>query len=250
VSQGHEYRAVRVDLLMLADLAAYHASKVEAALSLALSREAAHAGQQAEAGAYLSQALRHCVEARDQWAGLAERGKAAYHDPLQFNAGHGTARSGTWADRTVELDADVAMLEALLEAALEGGRELAEVDWPPATGGSAEAAPPRLQMHVPATWRAGRDLPIEVAVSGGERLPDGLVLRYRHTNQLEGPFERIEMSKTANGYRATVSGTYVQEEWDLLIYVAGLLSPQQALIYPGLYSPVSDLPYWFVRIEG
>ncbi|MFN2129712.1 MAG: hypothetical protein ACK2VD_04255 [Anaerolineae bacterium] len=249
VSQGHEYRAARVDLLMLADLAAYHASKVEAALSLALSREAAHAGQQAEAGAYLSQALRHCVEARDHWAALSARGKAAYHHPLQFNAGHGTARSGTWADRTVELEADVATLEARLEAALEGGRESAQADKLPATGSEA-AEPPRLQVDVPAAWRAGRDLAVAVAVSGRKRLLDGLMLRYRHTNQLEGPFERIKMVETANGYEATIPGTYIQQEWDLLIYVAGLLSPQQALIYPGLYSPVSDLPYWVVRIEG
>jgi hypothetical protein len=243
-----EYRAARIDLLMLADLADYHAHKVGAALSLALSREAGGAGQHAEAGAYLSQALRQCVEARDDWNALAARGKAAYHDPLQFNAGHGTARSGTWADRTVELEADVAMLEALLEAALEAGREPAEVDLPPATGSEAPE-PPQLQMDVPATWRAGRDLPVEVAVSGRERLPGGLMLRYRHGNQLEGPFKRIEMAETAAGYRAAIPGAYITEEWDLLVYVAGLLSPQQALIYPGLYSPVSDLPYWVVRIE-
>jgi hypothetical protein len=247
--KGSEYRTARIDVLMLADLAAYHASKVEAALSLALSREAKHAGLQAESAAYLSQALRQCVEARGHWTALAERGKAAYHHPLQFNAGHGSARSGTWADRTGELDADLAMLEALLEAALEGGTGLAHADKPLTMDGGEAAVPPQLQVHVPATWRAGRDLPIEVVVSGRERLPGGLMLRYRHTNQLEGPFERIEMAEAADGYRAVIPGAYIQEEWDLLIYVAGLLSPQQALICPGLYSPVSDLPYWIVRTE-
>jgi hypothetical protein len=235
-----------MDVLMLADLAAYHACKTEAALSLALSREAESAGQPTDAGAYLGRALRACIEAREHWTVLSGRGKAAYHDPLQFNAGHSTARSGTWRDRTIELDADVAMLEA----ALAEGRETAQADGPLSEGEPAAVESPELGMHVPATWRAGRDLPIEVAVFGREQLVDGLTLRYRHTNQLEGPFMRIEMTETTRGYGAVIPGEYIQAEWDLLIYVTGLLSAEQALIYPGLYSPVSELPYWIVRISA
>lgn len=243
---GSEYKAARVDVLMLADLAAYHAAKVEAALSLALSREAERAGQKADVAAYLSGALRACVAARDSWTALAERGSAAYHDPLQFNAGHGTARSGTWADRTSELEADVAKLEALLEAALAGSQAAVREDEPQVE----TAAAPQLEMDLPVRWPAGRDLPVDVTLSEQEGLPHGLALRYRHTNQLEGPFEQVEMVEAADGYRATIPGSYLQPEWDLLVYVAAVLSEEQVLIHPGLYSPVSPLPYWIVCIDG
>lgn len=247
--EAAEYRAARTDVLMLADLGAYHAAKVEAALSLALSREVERSAQQGDVAAYLGEALRHMIAARESWIALAERGKAAYHNPLEFNAGHGSARRGTWADRTSELDADAARLEALLEVALSGSRTADRRELPGKQQiDSVEA--PQLELHLPLHWPAGRNLPVEVTLSGPSKLPSGLTLRYRRTNQLEGPFRRIDMAHTADGYRAVIPGSYLQPEWDLLVYVTAVLSEAQVLIHPGLLSAASPLPYQIVRVEG
>jgi hypothetical protein len=245
---GSEYRAARADILVLADLAAYHAAKIEAALSLALSRQADQANQQASAAAHLGQALRHMVAARERWVALAERGKAAYHDPLEFNAGHGTARRGTWADRTSELDADVARLEALLESVLAGGRIPTRRDEPESERQIETVAPPQLELRLPLQWPAGRDLPVEATLSGSSKLPSGLALHYRRTNQLEGAFRQIDMVHAAEGYRAVIPGNCLEPEWDLLVYVAAVLSEAQVFIHPGLQDAVSPLPYRIVRI--
>ena len=80
-----------------------------------------------------------------------------------------------------------------------------------------------------------------------DRFPEGLKLRYRHTNQLEGAFKRLVMKPIDKGYRGLIPGRYIRKEWDVLLYISGVLSPETVLMYPGLYHPVHPLPYFVVR---
>jgi hypothetical protein len=106
--------------------------------------------------------------------------------------------------------------------------------------------PSMLVMDPPARWQAGQDLPIHVK-STGVGLP-APVLHYRPANQLAGAFRQLPMQRTDEGFAAVIPGAYLQPEWDLLLYVSVVLSPQTVLIYPGLYHPIHPLPYMLIAI--
>jgi hypothetical protein len=57
------------------------------------------------------------------------------------------------------------------------------------------------------------------------------------------------MERIEGGYRAVIPGHYIQKEWDLLVYITGVLSSVLVLIYPGLYHPVFPLPYLLVKVN-
>lgn len=235
-----EFRALRLDLLMLADLATYHTEKILAAVALGLSSNSKGADRRR----YLRMSLQHSVGARAAWIALSERGSGAYHGSLEFNAGRSTARRGQWRDRIPELDADLAKLEAMLK-----DENSPNVPAPEGLAGALAGAEtlPRLEVEIPSDWTAGRDLAVVVKTGAIDRFPEGLKLRYRHTNQLEGAFKSLVMKPIDKGYRGVIPGRYIRKEWDLLLYISGVLSPETVLMYPGLYHPVHPLPYFVVR---
>ncbi len=230
-----ELKALRLDLLMLADLAAFHTDKIQSAVALGLSSNS----KGADRSRYLRMSLKRFSGAREAWISLSERGIGAYHDPLEFNAGASTVRRGQWRDYIPEIDADLAKLESLLKGAS---------DFPTASIGPAGVeAWPSLSLELPLDWPAGKDLVVEVQTGAADRFPQGLTLRYRHTNQLEGAFKSVKMAPTENGYRGGIPGRYIQKEWDLLVYITAVLSTEIVLICPGLYHPSHALPYFVVR---
>jgi hypothetical protein len=236
-----EVRALHVDLHMLADLADYHVHKIHAALSLARFR---HTGDRAN----LTAALASCRIAREFWWTLSTTGRSAYHDPLEFNAGQSRARYGQWQDYLPELDADITRLEEMLAASNEHTSTVTE----PAERVSGNPSWSVLSAQVvdlPKQWRTGEDLPIHLSITTAHLAQYMTVLHFRHTNQMEGPFQQLPMQAHKDGFTAVIPGSYLQPEWDLLVYVSLALSPQGVWIYPGLYHPTQPLPYFVVTIE-
>ncbi len=235
-----EYRALRLDLSMLADLAEYHAHKIRAALGLARYRlSAAHTS--------LSAARDAAVAARSSWAALSEKGRGSYYDPLEFNAGQSRARAGQWHDYLAELDADIAQLAEMLS---HSSRAEASVGENRAVSG--ESSTPLFTVQVvdpPQRWQPGQDLPIRVRSASREHWKEAPVLHFRHANQLEGAFQQIPMQPTDDGFIAVIPGDAIQRHWDLLLYVSAVLAPHTVWIYPGLYHPVHPLPYFVISIE-
>jgi hypothetical protein len=79
---------------------------------------------------------------------------------------------------------------------------------------------------------------------------DAVRLHYRHTNQLEGAFESVEMEPVDGGYRATVPGEYLTPEWDLLAYVSAVDAAGDVTVVPGLYHATEAMPYRVVEVDG
>ncbi|MFB6140380.1 MAG: hypothetical protein ABEJ26_08105 [Halosimplex sp.] len=235
-----EYRATALDLAMLADLAEYHAHKVRAAVALCRYRER-------DDPDHLPDAHASALAMREAWRSLADRGESTYHDDLVFGRGAANADAGNWTDRLVEMDADVAELERLLdEERLEpAGSPAALPD-----GGSGDAfgpfPHPPFDAELPEAHPADEDL--DVAVRTGEL--DGaetVRLHYRRANQREGAFESVAMTRTDRGYEATVPAEYLSPEFDLLVYVSATDADGDAAVYPGLYHPEHSMPYFVVE---
>jgi hypothetical protein len=244
-----ELKALRLDLLMLADLAAFHSAKILAAVALGLSSSS----KGADRGLYLRTSLERISAARTAWISLSDRGIGAYHDPLEFNAGSSTARRGQWRDYIPEIDADIAQLEDLLKGASSdapsrrGDVRRAADSQTVAVELAEEESWPRLEVELPPEWPAGSDLVVEVQTGAADRFAQGLTLRYRHANQLEGAFKSTKMTPAENGYRGVIPGRYIRKEWDLLVYITAVLSDERILIHPGLYHPSHALPYFVVK---
>jgi len=238
-----EYKATRLDFLMLANLGEYHAKKVKAALGLQLY-------QKTSDGAYLEGAYRYGRSAKESWEQLSSLGSGTYHEDLRFGFGESAGDSGQWKDRLTEMEEDVKKLQALLDEEgikMEEG-ETSPVDRlaEPASSLSFFSSLPFLSAQFPEECQTGEDLELSLKVGELERIKD-VKLHYRHANQMEGPFEISEAEETAGGYRASVPGEYVTPEWDLLIYFTGIDDGGNGIIFPGLYHPDYPEPYHTIK---
>jgi hypothetical protein len=232
-----EYRATKLDLNMLADLAEYHAHKVHAAMDLCRYRTAGEPSRLPEAHA-------SALAMRDAWESLAERGDGTYHDDLVFGRGPSAGDAGNWTDRLDEVEADVDELRRLLD---EEGVEPREREATVPDAGSFGPFPlPAFSADLPETHPADEDL--EITVAAGELAgAEAVRLHYRHANQLEGEFESDEMTRADRGYRGTVPAAYVTPEFDLLVYVSAVDSDGDTVLYPGIYHPEFPEPYHVVE---
>lgn len=229
---NREYASSRADFLMLADLADYHAWKIEAAVAFTSYEER---GSQRD----LRRAFTAAREALAHWRALAERGAEQYYDALDFSAGAGYERRGSWADRQHEIEKDVAKLAEML------GDEAESV-------GPAVAAPPlppptiALSVSVPDTCVAGRDLVLDARVADVPLSPASMTLHYRRMNQMDGAFRTAPMERTDRGFRGIVPGGEIGATFDLLVYFSAIDRQGQPALYPGVYHPDHAAPYFMI----
>jgi hypothetical protein len=244
IQQNLEYRQAVIDLRMNAEFARYHAWKISAAYHLA---------QYTAGGGLLHLQMSHvCMAtAAEVWRELAHTG-AVFHNNLEFGVGAPTDRHGHWRDRIKEMDQDLARLSAMLEvhpgASLEADKlarlkKQAEGEVP-----GRWILTPDFTAEWPQTCTAGDNLEISVAVNGVMNNPSPL-LHYRHTNQLEGEFNMVEMLPYDGGYRAVIPGAYIDYAWDLLVYVTRVDSDRHVTIFPGIYHPLYPAPYHWIVVS-
>lgn len=242
---GPEWEATRVDFLMLADLADYHAHKIRAAVHLAIAELSRTNGQADTVNA--ARACESMRAATTHWRELSACGSRAYHDPLDFQAGASSGRYGHWKDALPELEADLALLEERAGTRADGrpdtSRESGAPDLPPGLAATSIVAG---ALSAPARVGPGEPVPVELLspVAGMTRV----VLRYRHTDQTEGAFRQLPMQWSADRYVASVPGGYVTPGKDILVYATGDLSAFETAMAPGLYHPTEPLPYLLVTV--
>lgn len=241
LKSGAEWNATVLDFSMLSHLADYHGAKILSALHLSRYRRSGAATDLRAARVALEQAL-------EQWRSLAKLGTGTYHEPLDFQAGASEGRVGHWNDGTGELEHDLARLEQM--AAQDVGTGAADVDrTDPPTEGSGTPRPSVFpgRLSVPERVRSGHPVRIDLVASGPGRWRP--ILRYRHTDQTDGAFHAIEMTRRADRYTAVIPAAYVTPGFDLLVYATARRAPDETLMAPGLYHPDEPLPYLIVRVE-
>jgi len=232
LSNPAEFTATKTDMLMLADLALYHANKTRAALSLSLY-------ERTNKDADLLNAYHYAVLAGEYWQALSDKG-GVYQDDLNFGVG-GVSRRYHWRDRLPEIGRDIAKLkEMLVEKGLEpvcGSEEYSE----------RSSGMISYRSSVPAECRAGEDLVLNVELGEITRLAGGLTMHYRHMNQLEGYFKTAEMRKTDKGYCGVIPGEYITPEWDLMVYFSCTDQNGDVHILPGVYHSAYPAPYHVIK---
>jgi hypothetical protein len=239
-----EYRQTAVDFHMIAGLAEYHVWKISAALHLSIYN---HNGNSND----LKTAYACMAEAFNCWRAVAEYG-SCYQDNLEFGIGPGTDRHGHWRDRLPELEQDVRELKKMLAekhgVTVDTQEEQALQATETAANPSGWIIAPEWSADWPQKATEGQDLRIDIHTKNAARQTGPVVLRYRHTNQLEGEFRSVEMQAIDNGYTASIPGAYIEKQWDLMIYVSASDSLEKALIYPGLFHPDYRAPYHIITV--
>lgn len=159
-----------------------------------------------------------------EWEQIAEIGMQHYH-LLQFNAGTGTQRCGSWAERLKkEVGPDTRMLLELLHK----------------SGVSADGAPSVIEApaeaeiidRTPAVWPAGRELPLLLEMPGVEAAE--VKAHYRHMNHMEGIYRACRMQHKDGRYCAVVPADYLDGNFDLIVYYTVRDKKGNIWIHPGV----------------
>jgi hypothetical protein len=197
----------------------------------------------------LRSALRSYRAARVAWAEGAEHASGVYVDDLSF--GEEPHLRGHWSDRLVEIDADIAAIEAALSALdvtaagePDTARGVIQDTWP------REPPAVRASHAPPGPFRRGDDIAIVLEVHG---LSPGATatarLRYRHLDQAER-YAVVEMERRGEDQVATIPGSYSDAPYPVQ-YFFELRDPRgNAWLYPGLDGDLSNQPYFVLLQAG
>jgi hypothetical protein len=227
-----EARGVVLDAKMLVLLGRYHIEKINAALGISLFNLTEEFG-------YVHNALEHMHAARDFWAKLSALGKT-YHAELNFSIGVGQVNKGTWSDALVELDADIACLEAM-SAGGQASQEVAR---------AADISPVYWRTGLPEVHPAGKDLRVTLDTCNDGRASSPVRLRWRRNNHLDGLFNTLTMESCDEGLCAVIPGGEMLPEWDIMVYFETTDKTGDAVQYPGMLHPELSQPYFIVKIAG
>lgn len=239
-SRSAECRGTQLDLHVLADLARYHAGKMNAATHLAFFELNGDTGR-------LPAALQNMNAAGQAWRQLVQRTDNVYHDNLVFGIPRGSPRSraghhhgGHWKDRMGELEADVAYLKRLLQQ--HGGEGKQFRTYPGETPLGEE---PQFEHRPIAMTHPGVDLTISARVRSQAALRQ-VMLHYRAVDQT-AEWQQLAMQRRPDGqWQATVPGKHVPARWDFMYYLEAQLEAGGGWIWP---SWEQGPPYVVVKVK-
>jgi hypothetical protein len=233
-SAAREYSATAADLKILACLAKYHAARMKAAVWY---------------NVYLQSkdrfALDRCIaeesQAVENWRKLVESAGDVYPKTLKFGV-HRVGFSQHWTEELAKLEEGLEKLRTLpAQTSLTEevrNRLLRRV-----------TALPKKSLHLDVSRSSaaepGRDLVITATVAGKGDL-QSIRLRYRHLTQFED-YQSVDMifDSGKGKYTATIPGSFIVPEWDLMYFVAAVTKRGEGLMAPDMEE---GMPYVIVPV--
>lgn len=225
-------RRMDVDIAIQSGLGRFFAAKFRAGVLYSIHERT---GDRAA----LEEALKAYRGARAAWAGLAERAKGVY--VADITVGELPWLRGHWLDRLPAIDADIALLEKRLPAAVVTEDPKVKAAIGEATGRPHRPSAP-IRHGVPNRFRRGQPLALELA---GPELTSA-VLHYRHVNQAER-WQSVTMDRKGSLYAASIPGAYTDSAYPLQYYFEVKSAPDRAWLVPGFSADLAGQPYYVVR---
>ena len=229
-----EYRRLAIDIVVAAGLGRFFAKKLRAGV---LYRIFEQTGDRLA----LEEALKAYLAAREAWDGTIPRTRGVYMADITM--GELRQLRGHWADRLVDIDADIAAMASKLALAQPA----------PASGPAAHAIvealgrPQRPSLsggHTPPpNFQPGYAFPVEFTAKNPYL---SIELHYRRVNQAER-WQRVSMQFDNRFWRAAIPSEYTQSPYPLQYYFEMKVAPESAVLYPGFGNELTGQPYFVVR---
>lgn len=233
-----EYRRMVIDINMQILLGRFFAAKLRSGCLFVIYEQAADRTA-------LEKSLQLYKQARSHWAAAANLAKDVYK--LNVSVGEEKHQQGHWIDRLPAIDADLAEMEKMLNAAQPSSAVRPAL--------VAEAINTCLQKsvrvnvavkHAPVkTFKPGQDIELSL---NADNIPSPAVLYYRHVNHGER-YQHIEMKLVDGTHRAVIPAGYSKSPYPIAYYFELKQSASAATLYPGFGSKLVDQPYFVMR-EG
>lgn len=229
-----EYRRLTIDVAVAADLGRFFGAKFRAGVLY-------HIFDRTGDRAALEEALRAYRAARQAWAGIAARTRNVYVADITVGEQHHLR--GHWADRLVEIDADIAAIGAKLDSA-----KTSLADGPIAHAIAEALGRPHRRVvagrHTPpARFQPGSPLALAFAA---DKAYASVQLHYRRVNQAER-WQSAPMRAAGRLWRTDIPPEYTQSPYALQYYFEVKEAPESAALYPGFGAQLTGQPYFVVR---
>ena len=232
---AREFRVTTTDLKILACLARYHASRMQAAVWYNVYLQTKD-----------SFALERCLDgeskAIDWWKKIIESAGEIYPETLKFGV-HRVGFSWHWKEELTKLEEGLEELRELpskASLAADVRQRMMEHE--------AKFAAASLSINVDraASASPGQDLTI-AATADCESGLNTIRLRYRHLTQFED-FESVDMTldSTTGKYTAKIPGSFIVPEWDLMYFVEVVANNGDGRMVPDMEQ---EMPYVIVPVE-
>lgn len=209
-----DWKSTELDLMILADLARYHAGKMRAATHAELFKET-------KQPARLVLALNSMKSAADAWRKIIARTDGVYYDKLRM-----LNVDGHWKDRLPAVEDDLRRLEKAVAEYSVVDKSLE------ALPGEEPLVNPPVIEHQPITQtRSDRDLTIRVKVTSARPLKR-VVLLHRPVNQ-RVDWQEIGMKALGDDlYEASISHKDITARFDHLYRIEALLKSGGGTLWP------------------
>jgi len=230
-----EFRVTTTDLKILACLARFHAARMKAAVWYNIYLQTVDTFA-------LDRCLADESKATEQWKRIIESAGDVYPEALKFGV-HRVGFSRHWKEELLKLEAGLEELHKLpRESSLDAEvrQRLAQRQTASPNGTLSISIAP-VSSATP-----GQDLRIAANVQAEPGL-QSIRLRYRHMTQFED-YEAVDMMLDSTGgkYEATIPGSFIVSQWDLMFYVEAINSNGQGRMVPDLEE---GIPYVIVPVK-
>ncbi len=226
-----EYYTNELDLNITASLAAYHSFKIKASTDFVFFQET----QKKE---YLTSSLEKLKEARNKWKTVVELTQKIYQKKPMF-----LHDNGTWEDRFIEIDADIAKLQEIIGEKNSSSMSYWDQLKPDDTINSIE-----FEAIIPETSSVNKEVKVTLITGGFLENKQSPKVHFRIADMTAGKFIEQPMLWNGTNYSATIPVKYLNPNYDLLIYFTSISKEGNVIMHPGILHDKYLTPYYVVKM--
>ena len=230
------FRRIEEDVLIQIGLGTFFAHKLRSAVFY----EILEGSADPNAG---NQAVAHYQQARDAWAGMADRARNVYRADVSY--GSIPKRRGHWSDRLPGIDTDLVAMKTRVQANL-AERFHRRIVATPEPSALLHESRLKYSHTAPGAFSPGQALTLSLTVAdlSGQAL-SVVRLLYRHVNQAER-WRSVDANAQSGAYSAAISAEYTASEYPLEYYFELKNNAGNAWMYPGFNKTLSNQPYFTI----
>ncbi len=231
-----EFRRMAIDTAIAAGLGRFFGAKFRAGVLFGIFKQSSDWNA-------LELSIEYYHKARNYWIDLSEIARDVYkHD---ITVGELDVLRGHWLDRLPAIDKDIDLMRKILEKIPSADNRqpdnvheaIKEVLGRPHRDSAV------CHHKNPDKFKVGEAVNLKISV---DKEIESILLYYRHVDQAER-FKTTKMKKAGRSFSASIPADYTETLYPLQYYFELREKPDNAWLYPGLTSKLTQQPYFVIR---